>query len=60
MKLDADDQEILKQEEMEKIKNAAKKSNIPKWEQSPSEIAADIATNFFPVVSLSHADLRAG
>ena len=58
MKLDADDQERLRLEEMEKIKNTAKKGNTPRWEQSPSEIADDIATSFFPVTSLSHAALR--
>ncbi len=33
-------------------------SQTPKWEQSPSEIASEIAGEFYPVVSLQHADLR--
>ena len=30
----------------------------PKWKKSPSEIGSDIAGDFYPVTSLSHADLR--
>lgn len=30
----------------------------PKWEQSPAEIASDIANEFYPAASIFHADLR--
>lgn len=30
----------------------------PKWEQSPGEIGSQIASNFYPVTSLFHSDLR--
>jgi hypothetical protein len=57
-KLDADDQEQLAQTDAEKIKVALEQSQTPKWEKLPSEIASEIANDFYPVTSLSHADLR--
>lgn len=30
----------------------------PKWEQSPEQIASEIAGGFYQVTSLFHADLR--
>ncbi len=58
LKLDADDQERIAQEEREKLTLVAKQAQTPKWERSPSEIADDIASDFFQVASLNHADLR--
>lgn len=55
-KLDADDQEAMAQAQAEGIKAAL--TPTPKWEKSPSEIASDIADQFYQVASLFHADLR--
>lgn len=46
--------------EVEKAKDALKESTnpTPKWEKSASEIGNEIASNFYPVTSLFHADLR--
>ena len=30
----------------------------PKWDKSPAEIGSEIASNFYPVASIFHADLR--
>lgn len=59
-KLDADDQEEIFQAKSKKIKDALEKSTAPtpKWEQSPAEIGNEIASNFYQVTSLFHADLR--
>ncbi|MHC4489680.1 MAG: hypothetical protein ACYSW7_10985 [Planctomycetota bacterium] len=57
-KLDAADQEQLAQAEAEKIKSALENSQTPKWDKSPGEIGSEIASNFYPVTSLLHSDLR--
>ena len=57
-KLDADDQEQLAQVSAEKIKAVLEQSQTPKWRKSPSEIASDIANEFYPATSIFHADLR--
>lgn len=48
------------QQRQEKIKAEFIEANkpTPKWKQSASEIASDIADRFFSVTSLHHADLR--
>ena len=42
MKLDADDQEQMAQEEREKLASAAKQAQTPKWDKSPNEVAIEI------------------
>lgn len=64
LKLDADDQEKEFEKQAQKIKDAiagleqkrVKKNLI--WPTSASVIANDIASEFFRVTSLFHADLR--
>jgi hypothetical protein len=57
-KLDANDQEQLAQAEAAKIKATLQQSQTPKWDKSPAEIGSEIASNFYPVASIFHADLR--
>lgn len=45
-------------EEIKAIPEKPQKPQTPKWEQSPAEIASEIANNFYPVTSTFHADLR--
>lgn len=42
----------------EEIKAPQEPPKTPKWEQSPAEIASEIANEFYPVTSIFHADLR--
>ena len=43
---------------MLKSQNEGVSKQTPKWDQSPSEIALEIASRFYPIASLQHADLR--
>jgi len=46
LKLDADDQEKMAQEEREKLASAAKQAQTPKWDKSPNEVAIEVIGRF--------------